>query len=282
METEPKRSFEIPNGKLILIGGAENKSPVKKRSDTNKKVLAAFVELCGKSPSIEVITTASNEDVDETYRVYKACFEELGAKNVGHIHHDNRPPAEADLNERITKANGVFFSGGDQLKLTAVYGGTELLSLMKERYVYKGLVVGGTSAGAMAMSTPMIFDGSGTDEIVAAGVKVTTGFEFLRDVCVDTHFVHRGRFVRMAQVIATNPSSSGIGIEEDTAIVITAGIKARVIGSGVVIILDGATSHGTNITSFDDDKKITIRDLKVSILSMGEEFTIPCRNLPHL
>jgi len=273
-----KQKCPLPNGKLMLVGGAENKSPTEL---TNKSVLSAFIELCGKSPVIEVITTAGSEEVDDTYNTYATCFNELGASATGHIHHDSRP-LDADLVARIEQANGIFFTGGDQLKLTAIYGGTELMAAIKDRYIHQGLTIGGTSAGAMAMSTPMIFDGTGNNEMVAAGVKVTTGFEFLRDVCVDTHFVHRGRFVRMAQVIATNPASIGIGIEENTAIIVTEAFNCEVVGNGVVILLDGKESNGSNITSFDDDRKITVRDLKVSILSMGEKFVIPCRNTPHL
>lgn len=278
MQIMKKQSCPLPKGKLMLIGGAENKSSTEL---TDKSVLSAFIELCGKSPVIEIITTAGSEEVNDTYNVYATCFNELGASATGHIHHENRP-LDTDLAERIDRANGIFFTGGDQLKLTAIYGGTEIMGQIKNRYIHGGLIVAGTSAGAMAMSTPMIFDGTGKNEMVAAGVKVTTGFEFLRDVCVDTHFVHRGRFVRMAQVIATNPASIGIGIEENTAIIVTEAFNCEVIGNGVVILLDGEGSNGSNITSFDDDLKITIRDLKVSVLSMGEKFVIPCRNIPHL
>jgi cyanophycinase len=270
----------VPTGKLLLIGGAEDKTA--KINEAHKSVLTEFVKLCGKNPTIEIITTAGSESVGETYREYSECFLELGAKATGHIHHQTRPSPDAEEMRRFADAQGVFFSGGDQLKLTAVYGGTEIMVLLKERYIGGGLVISGTSAGAMAMSTPMIFEGNGEKEMVAAGVKVTTGFEFLKDVCVDTHFVHRGRFVRMAQVIATNPACIGIGIEEDTAILVTGGIKARVVGSGVVIIIDGRESSGSNITSYDNDKRITIRDLKTSILSKDEEFEIPVSNPSHL
>jgi cyanophycinase len=270
----------VPTGKLLLIGGAEDKTA--KINEAHKSVLTEFVKLCGKNPTIEIITTAGSESVGETYREYSECFLELGAKATGHIHHQTRPSPDAGEMRRFADAQGVFFSGGDQLKLTAVYGGTEIMVLLKERYIGGGLVISGTSAGAMAMSTPMIFEGNGEKEMVAAGVKVTTGFEFLKDVCVDTHFVHRGRFVRMAQVIATNPACIGIGIEEDTAILVTGGIKARVVGSGVVIIIDGRESSGSNITSYDNDKRITIRDLKTSILSKDEEFEIPVSNPSHL
>ena len=157
-----------------------------------------------------------------------------------------------------------------------------MMSQLKQRYIEDKIIIGGTSAGAMAMSTPMIFAGSGETEMVAGEVKITTGFEFLKDVCIDTHFVHRGRFVRMAQVIATNPACIGIGIEENTAIIISEGLRAQVMGCGVVIIIDGERSRGSNITRFDENRKITIRDLRVSILSDDETFELPVRNPPHL
>lgn len=271
----------VPKGKLIIIGGAEDKS-AKQSAEVHQDILKEFVKLCGKNAVIEIITTAGEEAVDDTYAEYSKCFINWGASGTGHIHHQERIGIEEPIMERVKKAHGIFFSGGDQLKLTAIYGGSELMSVLKQRYINEKIIIGGTSAGAMAMSTPMIFDGSGQIEMVAAEVKVTTGFEFLKDVCIDTHFVHRGRFVRMAQVIATNPASIGIGIEENTAIVITQGIKAEVIGSGVVIIIDGKNSHGSNITGFDKSKKITIRDLQVSILSNQQLFEIPAPNPPHL
>lgn len=276
-----------PKGILVIIGGAEKKQTNSSKADkgTHKiEVLTEFVMLINKeNPVIEVITTAGNEDVEETYASYKQTFEKITNCEVKHLYHQNRESiAQDDLLQRIKNADGFFFAGGDQLKLTSIYGGTTMMHEIKQRYIYENIVVGGTSAGAMALSTPMIFAGTGEDEMIAGEVKITTGFEFLKDVCIDTHFVHRGRFVRMAQVIATNPSCLGIGIEEDTAIVVKNGIEAKVYGFGVVITIDGRHSHGSNITSFNDENTLTIRDLNVSILAKDETFTIQQLNPPHL
>ena len=278
----------VPNGCLVIIGGAENKDQTAgerfaEQLKTGTSVLEEFIKCCKhKAPRVELITTASEEDIEGTFKEYEAVFKKLGAAEVGHIHHNRRDElVDEELIARIAAADGVFVSGGDQLRLTSLYGGSNFITELKQAYLFKRLVVGGTSAGAMALSTPMIFGGTGNQEMVAAGVKVTTGFEFLKDVCIDTHFVHRGRFVRMAQVIATNPASIGIGIEEDTAIIIRNGVDGTVCGSGVVIITDGCESSSSNIVDYDDNKKITIRDLRVSILSAGEEFLIPQRNPPH-
>ncbi|RZK64011.1 MAG: hypothetical protein EOO92_28090 [Pedobacter sp.] len=127
----------------------------------------------------------------------------------------------------------------------------------------------------------MIYASAEETEMIMGEVKITTGFEFLRDVCIDTHFVHRGRFVRMAQVIATNPACIGIGIEENTALVVTDGANTCVYGTGVVIVIDGKDNTENSITDFGANKALGIRGLKVDILSAGQQFKLPQRNLPH-
>jgi cyanophycinase len=282
-----KNTCPTPNGALLIIGGAEAKEDASKKdgnaSSIGMEVLSCFMQLLSsEQPVIEVITSASSDDPEDSFKNYEQSFKELGAYVVNHIHHDNRDDVVlADIEARLKAAHGVFLTGGDQLKLTAVYGGTDVLLLLKERYIFEKLVIAGTSAGAMAMSTPMIYQGVGRDEMVAGNVKITTGLEFLRDVCVDTHFVNRGRFVRMSQVIATNPTSIGVGIEEDTAMVVRNGKDAEVVGCGVIIVINGFQSHGTNIHNHADDEMLTVRGLNVDILSKGEKFTIPEINPPH-
>ncbi len=277
----------VPTGALLIIGGAEAKEDASKKdgnaSSIGMEVLSCFMQLLdSEQPIIEVITSASSDDPNDSFSNYEKSFKELGAYVVNHIHHDNRNDVVlADIEVRLKAAHGMFLTGGDQLKLTAVYGGTDLLLLLKERYIHENLVIAGTSAGAMAMSTPMIYEGVGKDEMIAGHVKITTGLEFLRDVCIDTHFVNRGRFVRMSQVIATNPTSIGIGIEEDTAMLVRNGKDAEVVGCGVVMIINGFQSHGTNIHNHGNDEMLTIRGLNVDILSKGEKFTIPEINPPH-
>ncbi|RVT98290.1 cyanophycinase [Mucilaginibacter limnophilus] len=278
-----------PKGILMVIGGAEKKE-VDNEKDENghnvpvhNEVLDCFVKLIPAENSVvELITTAGTEDIEGTFKKYRDAFTELGVATINHIHHDAREEINfEELKPRLQSADAIFFAGGDQLKLTSIYGGTQMMVLLKKRYIHDKLVIAGTSAGAMALSTPMIYAGVGRNEMIAGNVKITTGLEFLKDVCIDTHFVNRGRFVRMAQVIATNPSSIGIGIEEDTAIIVRNGTKAEVVGCGVIIIINGHNSRGTNITKFDDETPVTIRGLKVDILSREEKFDIPQLNPPH-
>ncbi|HWJ30613.1 MAG TPA: cyanophycinase [Flavisolibacter sp.] len=284
-----KRENIIPTGVLLIIGGKENKGGDKVKdketpSDFKRlEILKTLVELTKKEdPVIEVVTSASGEG-EASFQDYKEAFGELGITKLGRIHHNERREVlQDDAETRIVQADAVFLAGGDQLKYTSLYGGTPFLVHLKERYVYGHLVIGGTSAGAMAMSTPMIYAGNDEVQEIGGEVKITTGLEFLRDVCVDTHFINRGRFVRMAQVIMTNPTCVGIGIGEDTALIVRNGVECKVLGSGLIIVMEGFEIKDANIDDFLNKKPISVRDLKVHILSDGNTYCIPQNNPPHV
>jgi cyanophycinase len=277
-----------PLGTLFIIGGKENKGQEHdgKVSDENfipEEILKKFIEIIHKeNPVVEIITSAGS-DGEEAYKQYQQLFNKLEVQQVNHIHHNSRSEAlKQPLTERINAADAFFISGGDQLKLTATYGGTPFLTELKNRYIYSSVIVAGTSAGAMALSTPMIYAGSQDEQQITSEIKITTGLEFLKDVCIDTHFVHRGRFVRMAQVVVTNPACMGIGIEEDTAIIVRNGIDGEIVGSGSVIIIEGFDINESNIAEFADKKALSIRNLTVHILSRDDKYTIPQANPPHI
>ena len=286
-----------PKGMLLVIGGKEDKgeevekmkqeikdAKQKAAEETGRsEILKTFIKLTGKDdPAIEVITSASSEG-DEMFTTYKEVFEELKITNIGHIHHAVREEVINDTNllEKVNKADAFFFTGGDQLMLTSLYGGSDFLTRLKERYIGDPVVVAGTSAGAMAMSTPMIYAGNKEKQQLTGEVKITTGLEFLKDVCIDTHFVDRGRFIRMAQVVATNPTSTGIGIEEDTAIIVRKGTETEIIGNGTVIIIDGFHISDSNITEFGTGDRISIQNMRVHVYSKGDMYHIPQINPPH-
>jgi cyanophycinase len=287
MKQEPINECPVPNGVLVIIGGKESKGKqpekeIQKANSEPLEILRSFVSIIGKeNPVIAVITTASSEG-DEMFQDYKEAFAEVKVDNLIHIHHEVREEVLNDDISWMQEVDAVFFSGGDQLKLTSLYGGSQALLILKQRYINDGLVIGGTSAGAMAMSTPMIYAGNQEVQQIAGEVKVTTGLEFVKDVCIDTHFVDRGRVVRMAQVIATNPTCIGIGIEEDTAIVVRNGIEAEVVGSGVVIMLEGHNITESNVLDFSSKDAISIRNLGTHFLSKGDTFIIPQNNPPHI
>ena len=270
-----------PAGILTVIGGKEKKDP--DNPAVKSDILQKFTELTGKKYANILVVTSGSDEPKPMFDEYKKAFNELGHTAITHIHHDVRKNVLEDdrLLQKLSTADAVFFTGGDQLKLTALYGGSPFLTELKQRYIKTPIVVGGTSAGAMAMSTPMIYAGSKEDQEISGEIKVTTGLEFLKDVCIDTHFVNRSRFVRLAQVIATNPGSIGIGIEEDTAIIVRNSLEAEVIGSGTVILIMGFSIVAADMDNFTEKKPVSVRNLKVDILAPGDKFHIEQRNPPH-
>ncbi|MCW3107686.1 MAG: hypothetical protein JWQ09_2192 [Segetibacter sp.] len=283
-------SCPVPTGRLLIIGGAENKGEdgaEKKQTPSDferLQVLKTFIGLTDKEdPVIEVITSATSAG-HESFQDYRKAFEELKITSIGHIHHTTRKEVLEDdtLIKRMERVDAIFFAGGDQLKYTFLYGGTPFLTALKQRYIHGKIVVAGTSAGAMALSTPMIYDGNSEVQELGGMIKVTTGLEFLKDVCIDTHFVHRGRFVRMAQVVVTNPTCIGLGIEEDTAVIVRNGLDAEVVGTGTIIIVEGHNISEANIEDFTSKKPVTMRDLKIHILSDRDTYRIPQSNPPHI
>lgn len=261
-KTSPANPSPVPKGILVIIGGHEDKGEdFIKGEDKAPEILQTFLKLIEKDdPVIEVVSTASSEG-DESFEDYRKAFEKLNVKQVNHIHHDSRKEViKEELEDRIDNADAFFFTGGDQLKLTSIYGGSNFLTHLKERYIAERIVIGGTSAGAMAMSTPMIYAGTGEKQQITGQIKITTGLEFLKDVCIDTHFIDRSRFIRMAQVIATNPTAIGIGIEENTAIIVRDGVNAEVLGQSLVTVIEGFSITNSNIVEFTDNKRYTRPD----------------------
>ena len=174
--------------------------------------------------------------------------------------------------ERIRHCDAVMFSGGNQLRLSATFGGTDFLDILLRRYQNENFVVAGTSAGAMAMSNTMIYEGNATQAHLKGEVKITTGLGFIDDVIVDSHFEKRGRFGRLAQAVATNPQCIGIGLGEDTGMLILEGDKMEAIGSGLVIIIDGHEIGHSNIADIPDGNPISIENLKVHFCEKGNGY----------
>ena len=279
-----KSEAPVPKGRLLAIGGKESKGgneELKQEQATNvdfesEEILKYFVSaLKGSNPSIAVLPTASNIP-EEIGKEYTKLFQELGVSKVEVLDIRTREDARDPKNcEIIEKAAGIYFTGGDQLRLTSILGGTRLLQLMKERYTYDEILIAGTSAGATALSTPMIYEADTQGGFLKGDVRITTGLEFLKNVAIDTHFIMRGRIVRMAQCIVTNPGCIGIGLEEDTAICISGGRELEVLGSGLVTIVDGMGISKTNIYEIGTGAPFSVRDLSIHLLCPGEKYRIP-------
>ena len=280
--------MEIPKGKLIAVGGAEDKGTDAEPNFPVKNYLNFFefgilsrvlAEMKGKNSHIEVITTASliPEEVGENYI---QAFAKLGCTNVGLIHIKNRGDVvRPEYAERLRAANGVMFTGGNQLRLSSIWGGTNLLKILQDRYWNEDFTIAGTSAGAMAMSNTMIYQGSSSEALLKGEVKITTGLAFIGNVIVDTHFVKRGRFGRLAQAVVSNPSAIGLGLGDDTGVLITEGNKFETIGSGLVIILDGHNILSTNITDVEEGMPISIENMVVHVMAKGDRYDANARTL---
>ncbi len=275
--------MSIPKGKLIAIGGAEDKGTDLETGEIHRSNLNFFElailrriveETGGPDARIEIITTASMIPY-EVGNNYLNAFGKAGCSNVGVMHVRTREDAMNDENiERIRHCDGVMLSGGNQMRLSAIYGGTEFLKIMQERYRKEDFVIAGTSAGAMAMSNAMIYEGNATRAHLKGEVKITAGLAFTDQVIFDSHFEKRGRFGRLAQVIATNPSCIGIGLGEDTGMLVTGGNKMEAIGSGLVIIIDGHNIRHSNIADIPEGNPISIENLVVHFCEKGNGYLL--------
>lgn len=275
--------MEQPNGKLIAIGGAEDKGTESEGYYSQQGNLNFFElgilkrvvqEMGGLDAHIEVITTASSIPV-EVGENYMSAFGKMGCTNVNIMSVRNRADAaKPEFIERIKNCHGVMMSGGDQLRLTTIFGGTEWLDIVLDRYRHHGLVIAGTSAGAMAMSNTMIYQGRSDLAHLKGEVKITTGLAFMPDVIIDSHFDKRGRFNRLAQAVASNPSCTGIGLGEDTGVIVTGSNHLEVIGSGAVVIIDGKDIRHSNITEVGMGTPISIENIRVNILVHGNSYLV--------
>lgn len=272
-----------PKGKLIAVGGAEDKGTDLETGEIHRNNLNFFelgilrrfiLEAGGPSVHIEVVTTASMIH-NEVGNNYLNAFGRIGCTNVDVMHIRNRQDAmsEAYL-ERLRRCDAVMFSGGNQLRLSAIYGGTEFLDTLLKRYQFEHFTIAGTSAGAMAMSNTMIYEGNAMRAHLKGEVKITTGLGLIDDVIIDSHFEKRGRFGRLAQVIASNPQCIGLGLGEDTGMLITDGNKMEAIGSGLVVIIDGHDIIHSNIADIPDGNPISIENLKVHFCEKGNGYLL--------
>ncbi len=276
--------MQFAKGKLIAIGGAEDKG-LEQNPEGHHHFNLNFFELGilrriveesgGTKARIEVITTASTIPY-EVGDNYMNSFGKIGCTNVGTIHIRNRADIyQEDYLERIKTCDTVMFSGGNQMRLSSTFGGTEFLQVIMDRYKNEpDFIVAGTSAGAMAMSNTMIYEGNATRAHLKGEVKITTGLGFMHDVIFDSHFEKRGRFGRLVQAVASNPSCIGIGLGEDTGMIVTAGNKMEAIGSGLVIIIDGHNIGHSNIADIPHGNPLSIENLIVHFCEKGNGYLV--------
>jgi cyanophycinase len=277
----------LPKGKLIAIGGNEDKGTESEPNFQQKNNLNFFElqiltrivhETRGqKNAHIEVITSASSIPV-EVGENYVQAFTKIGCTNIHVMHIRNREDTlNKDYIDRIKRCDGVMMTGGNQLRLSTIFGGTEILNILHRRYYEEDFVVAGTSAGAMAMSNTMIYQGNSAGALIKGEVKITTGLAFIKNVIIDTHFDKRGRFGRLAQSVASNPSCIGIGLGEDTGVIIKDDNNLEAIGSGLIIIVDGHGIRYSNIADLSEGSPISIQNLMVHIMTKGNMYKLDAR-----
>ncbi|MEO8711705.1 MAG: cyanophycinase [Parafilimonas sp.] len=275
--------MQIPSGKLIAIGGAEDKGADTDLGQLHKNNLNFFElgilrriveETGGVKKRIEVVTTASMipYQVGENYL---NAFGKIGCVNVDIMHIRTREDLhQPEYLERLKKCDCIMLSGGNQMRLSATLGGTTFLKALRDRYWNENIVIAGTSAGAMAMSNTMIYEGNPFKAHLKGEVKITTGLRMIDNVIFDSHFEKRGRFVRLAQAVASNPGCIGIGLGEDTGMIITQGNRMEAIGSGLIIIIDGHEVVHTNIADIPEGNPMSIENLRVHFCARGNGYII--------
>lgn len=275
-------------GKLVAIGGNEDKGN-SEGSLHMKEIFQAFStsgilykvvsEIKIPESTVEIITSASSIP-DQVGKSYVEAFKKLGFSRIGVLNPSNKYEAEQpQVLERIAKAGCIMFSGGDQFKLACVLNDTKFTKLIHERYINEEIVIAGTSAGAMAMPDQMIYPGFASSSIQEKEVRLYPGLSLIYNAMIDTHFLVRGRFRRLAVAVANNPHNIGIGIEEDTGIIIREGNKIETIGSGLVTILDGGNIKHSNLTVAREDHEIFIENILVHLLRSGNHFTLRTKKL---
>ena len=257
----------VKNGTLIIIGGAEDKKG-------EKGILKEVSEQIDKENGKFVIATIASQLQDEVGDTYEKIFRELGIKNISILKIQTRKDTFEKNNLDIIKnASLLFFTGGDQLRITSLLGGTALYKAIKEGYK-QGCVLVGTSAGASIMSDPMIIEGLDVESPRKCTLKMAPGLGLIRGVLIDQHFAQRGRIGRLLVGIAENPECLGIGIDEDTAIIVKDSSQFSVIGSGAVYVVDGCDIVHSNVSEQHPDEILSIWGIRLHVLKNQDSYDL--------
>ncbi|OWZ83655.1 cyanophycinase [Natranaerobius trueperi] len=254
-------------GNLVIIGGNEDK-------EEDCLILKKIVDLAGgKDSEIAVIPTATLYP-QEAGLQYQDIFYDLGASKVEVLDIQTREHANSpDISEKLNKFTGVFFTGGDQLRITSILGGTKFDGVLHECY-RSGTVIAGTSAGAAAITDTMIVEGIDETSPAKNSVALSHGLGFLKEAAIDQHFAQRGRIGRLLSAVAQNPFIIGLGIDEDTAVVVNDKSQMSVEGSGTVTVIDGQTIANTNVSEEADNQPLALTNLTLHVLPANYSFDL--------
>lgn len=255
------------SGTLIVIGGHEDK-------DGDKSVLHAVVEAL--PPGRLVVATIASHEPEGYFEAYKRAFGDLGVADLVEVYVEER--TEASQPHKLAAfdgATGVFFSGGDQLRISSQMGDTPLENRVRQIFAAGG-VIAGTSAGASAMGETMLVRGPSAESHRIGDLHLAPGLGLIPDVIIDQHFAERGRIGRLLGAVALNPRILGVGIDEDTAIVVK-DQRFRVIGAGAVYVLEATEATYSNIAEAQPESTLSIFDVRLHVLSAGDSFDLSAR-----
>jgi cyanophycinase len=257
-------------GAMILIGGAEDKKG-------DRAILREVAKRVGDG--CIVIATLASEEPERQWERYSTVFCDLGVGRLEHLSIQEREHANCEsLRRMVSGAQGIFFTGGDQVRIATKLGGTPLFSLIRSMHQSGKLILAGTSAGASAMGETMLVSHGTRQQAhrVESAFFMARGLGLVRDLVIDQHFAQRARIERLVSAIAENPGVLGIGIDEDTAIVLENGTFG-VVGSGVVYVADGRGVTYTNVTEKNSERTLCLFDVKLHVLSHGAAFDMEAR-----
>ncbi|QJX47023.1 cyanophycinase [Hymenobacter taeanensis] len=263
-------SSVLPLGTLVALGGGDDDA-----------MLALLCDLLPSSDTpVEIITVASR-DASRAAGAYEKALRDLGCRNARHlpINEHYRADAPAAL-RRIRRAGLVFFSGGDQERITDFLHNTEFLQVLRERYQQDAtFIVAGTSAGAAALPDSMLVEGYGWRAVRKGGIETKAGLGLLPRLLIDQHFIERGRFGRLAHALTAHSMCLGLGLSEETGVIIRGGQEVEVFGDGVVVMIDGCHTKGSNLGQIGRGEPISVQNLRVNLLVAGQRLNLKTREV---
>lgn len=254
---------EVIGGHLLVIGGAEDKY-------NERRILKKFLSLAGNEKAEILIVPVASDFPEFAADVYVQAFRNLGVANPRVLRATSRQDVfQADADELLNGITGVFITGGDQMRLVSILGGTQFSQKLRRMVAETDIVVAGTSAGAAGMSTSMIVRGESTPHPHKNSVRLSPGLGFLKNIIIDQHFTERGRISRLITAVSYNPYNLGIGIDENTAIILDNEGILEVFGQGAVTIVDGSQITYNEIAEVDDFESFSVCGVQLHILGDG-------------